>query len=58
MTSHSYISKLESGRIPTIPVLIRILAVLDEQRLIGIERHTPGEEPEREVAPAPESMSA
>ena len=31
-TSHSYISKLESGEhIPTIPVLNRILAVLDEQ---------------------------
>ena len=26
--------------------------------LIGIERSTPGQEPEREVAPAPESMSA
>jgi DNA-binding XRE family transcriptional regulator len=58
-TSHSYISKLESGKhIPTIPVLNRILAVLDEQLLIGIERKTPGQEPEREVAPAPESISA
>jgi len=58
-TSHSYISKLESGEhIPTIPVLNRILAVLDEQLLIGIERRTPGQEPERELAPAPESMSA
>ena len=58
-TSHSYISKLESGEhIPTIPVLTRILAVLDEQLLIGIERQTPGEEPEREVAPAPGSMNA
>jgi ribosome-binding protein aMBF1 (putative translation factor) len=58
-TSHSYISKLESGEhIPTIPVLDRVLAVLDEQLLIGIERKTPGQEPEREVAPAPESMSA
>ena len=58
-TSHSYISKLESGEhIPTIPVLNRILAVLDEHLLIGIERQTPGQEPEREVAPAPESMSA
>ena len=38
-TSHSFISKLESGdHIPTIPVLNRILAVLDEQLLIGIER--------------------
>jgi DNA-binding XRE family transcriptional regulator len=58
-TSHSFISKLESGEhIPTIPVLNRILAVLDEQLLIGIERKTPGQEPEREVAPAPQSMSA
>jgi DNA-binding XRE family transcriptional regulator len=58
-TSHSFISKLESGEhIPTIPVLNRILAVLDEQLLIGIERKTPGQESEREVAPAPESMSA
>lgn len=37
-TSHSFISKLERGEhIPTIPVLNRILAVLDEQLLIGIE---------------------
>lgn len=58
-TSHSFISKLETGdHIPTIPVLNRILAVLDEKLLIGFERTTPGEEAEREVAPAPESMSA
>jgi ribosome-binding protein aMBF1 (putative translation factor) len=58
-TSHSFISKLESGEhIPTIPVLKRILAVLDEKLLIGIERVTPEEEPEREVAPAPEVLSA
>ena len=58
-TSHSYISKLESGEhIPTIPVLNRILVALDEQLLIGIERKFPGQEPEREVAPAPESMRA
>lgn len=58
-TSHSFISKLESGEhIPTIPVLNRILAVLDEQLLIGIERKIPGQEPEREIARAPESMSA
>lgn len=54
-TSHSFISKLESGdHIPTIPVLKRILAVLDEELLIGFERQVPDEEPEREVAPAPE----
>lgn len=54
-TSHSFISKVESGdHMPTIPVLQRILAVLDEELLIGIERQVPDEEPEREVAPAPE----
>jgi DNA-binding XRE family transcriptional regulator len=58
-TSHSFISKIESGQhIPTIPVLKRILAVLDEQLLIGIERTNPEEEPEREIAPAPEALSA
>lgn len=54
-TSHSFISKVEGGdHIPTIPVLKRILAVLDEELLIGIERQTPDEEPEREVALAPD----
>jgi ribosome-binding protein aMBF1 (putative translation factor) len=58
-TSHSFISKLEGGEhIPTIPVLKRILAVLDEELLIGIERQVPNEEPEREVAPVPELVSA
>jgi transcriptional regulator with XRE-family HTH domain len=46
-TSHSFISKLEAGNhIPTIPVLKRILAVLDEALLIGIERRLPDEERE------------
>ncbi len=58
-TSHSFVSKLERGdHMPTIPVLKRILAVLDEQLLIGIERCGPGEEHEREVAPAPELATA
>lgn len=58
-TSHSFISKVESGdHIPTIPVLKRILAVLDEELLIGIERQASDEEPEREVAPAPELKAA
>jgi ribosome-binding protein aMBF1 (putative translation factor) len=58
-TSHSFISKVEGGdHIPTIPVLKRILAVLDEELLIGIERQNPDEEPEREVAPAPELAAA
>jgi ribosome-binding protein aMBF1 (putative translation factor) len=58
-TSHSFISKLEAGdHIPTIPVLKRVLAVLDEELLIGIERRLPDEEPEREVAPVPELAGA
>ena len=58
-TSHSFISKVEGGdHIPTIPVLKRILAVLDEELLIGIERQVPDEEPEREVAPVPEFAAA
>ncbi|HEY5052153.1 MAG TPA: helix-turn-helix transcriptional regulator [Solirubrobacterales bacterium] len=58
-TSHSFISKLERGdHIPTIPVLTRVLAVLDEELLIGIERRVPDEEPEREVAPVPKLVAA
>jgi ribosome-binding protein aMBF1 (putative translation factor) len=58
-TSHSFVSKLEGGEhIPTIPVLKRILAALDEELLIGIERQVADEEPEREVAPLPELISA
>ena len=44
-TSHSFISKVEGGdHVPTIPVLKRILAVLDEELLIGIERTMPGDQ--------------
>lgn len=58
-TSHSFISKVESGgHMPTIPVLARILAVLDEQLLIGMEPMGLGDEGEREIAPAPEDLSA
>jgi len=58
-TSHSFISKVEGGdHIPTIAVLKRILAVLDEELLIGIERRVPGEGPEREIAAVPESIVA
>lgn len=58
-TSHSFISKVEGGdHMPTIPVLKRILAVLDEELLIGIERQVPDEEPEREVAPVPKLAMA
>src|ERR1700748_3487388 len=43
-TSHSFISKVEGGdHIPTIPVLQRILAVLEDELLIGIQ---PKEDPE------------
>jgi DNA-binding XRE family transcriptional regulator len=53
-TSHSFISKLEAGdHIPTIPVLQRILAVLDEELLIGIEARGQDGEPEREIAAPP-----
>ena len=39
---------VEGGNhIPTIPVLKRILAVLDEELLVGIERQVPDGEPER-----------
>jgi ribosome-binding protein aMBF1 (putative translation factor) len=58
-TSHSFISKVEGGdHIPTIPVLKRILAVLNEELLIGIERQVPDEEPEREVAYVPRLAAA
>jgi len=43
---------------PTIPTLQRILRVLDEQRLIGIERRDPDGEIERKVAPVPERLTA
>lgn len=53
-TSHSLISKLERGdHVPTIPVLKRILGVLGEELLIGVERRGPGRQPEREIASAP-----
>ncbi len=58
-TSHSFISKVErGGHMPTIPVLKRILAVLDEELLIGVERQVPDSEPEREVAPVPALTAA
>jgi DNA-binding transcriptional regulator YiaG len=58
-TSHSFVSKLEGGdHIPTIPVLQRILRVLDEELLIGIERRVGGDEMEREVAPVPSRLTA
>ena len=57
-TSHSFISKLEGGgHIPTIPVLRRILAVLDEELLIGVQRRAGDEEPDREVAPVPAAIA-
>lgn len=58
-TSHSFISRLERGdHIPTIPVLQRILAVLDEDLLIGVQRTVPEEGVEREIAPAPRPTAA
>lgn len=53
-TSHSYVSKLEAGdHMPTIPVLKRILAVLDEELLLCIERQLPNEDAERVIAAVP-----
>lgn len=58
-TSHSFISKLETGdHIPTIPVLERILGVLDEQLLIGIEPHSASDNAEREIGPVPDAATA
>ena len=58
-TSHSFISKIERGdHIPTIEVLKRILGVLDELLLIGIERQVSDDEPERELAPVPELVGS
>ena len=59
-TSHSYISRVEKGdHLPTLPVLRRILSVLDEELLITIvERVGEGEEPERQAAPVPELAAA
>jgi ribosome-binding protein aMBF1 (putative translation factor) len=52
-TSHSFISKIEGGdHIPTIPILQRILAVLDEELLIGIQEKA-SDGSERELAPVP-----
>lgn len=58
-TSHSAISRLEAGhRMPTFATLQRVLRVLDEELLIGIERRGAGEEPEREIAAAPTVSAA
>lgn len=59
-TSHSYISRVEKGdHLPTLPVLKRILAVLDEELLIAIvERGGDDGEAEREIAPVPELAAA
>lgn len=57
-TAHSYISKLERGdHLPTIPVLQRILLVLGEDLLLGVERAIPDDEAEREFGPVPEIPS-
>ena len=43
---------------PTIPVLERILGLLNEQLLIGAERRGPDRETKREHAPALKSITA
>jgi DNA-binding XRE family transcriptional regulator len=60
-TSHSYISRVEKGdHLPTLPVLKRILAVLDEELLIAIVEREVGDEdePECEIAPVPDLAAA
>jgi hypothetical protein len=57
-TSEKDLAKLGRRSHADIPVLKRILAVLDEELPIGIERQVPDEEPERELAPAPELAAA
>lgn len=53
-TSHSYISRVEKGDyFPTMHVLQRILAVLDEELLIGIAERGGDDDGEREIAPLP-----
>jgi ribosome-binding protein aMBF1 (putative translation factor) len=53
-TSHSYIARIEKGdHYPTMVVLQRILAVLDEELLIGIAERGGREAAEREIAPLP-----
>lgn len=57
-TSHSYISRVEKGdHLPTLPVLKRILAVLDEELLITIVERG-AEDEGREVAPVPDLAAA
>lgn len=57
-TSHTFISKLERGdSIPTLPVLQRVLAALDEELLIGIEPHDSHGPGEREIAPLPRAAA-
>ena len=58
-TSHSFVSKLEGGdHMPTISVLQRILHVLGEELLIGIERRVADGDVERVVAPVPSRLTA
>jgi transcriptional regulator with XRE-family HTH domain len=54
-TSHSHISRIEKGHhLPTMQLLQRILAALDEELLIGIAaRGTASDPSERELAPVP-----
>lgn len=58
-TSHSYISRVERGdHLPTLPILAKILAVLDEEIVITIqERGVPADEAERETAAVPELVA-
>lgn len=58
-TSHSFISRVERGdHLPTLPILAKILAVLDEEIVITIqEKGVPADEAERETAAVPELVA-
>jgi DNA-binding XRE family transcriptional regulator len=58
-TSHSFISKIEGGdHLPTIAVLQRILAVLEDELLIGIQPKENAEELGQQVLPVPDVSAA
>lgn len=58
-TSHSHLSRLEKGdQLPTLGLLKRILAVLDQDLLICITDRDGDGEAEREIAPVPDVAAA
>lgn len=58
-TSHSFISRVEGGHLPGLPVLQRILAVLDEDfELTIVERVSVDEEPQRSTIRLPDLVAS